>query len=294
MLSEDTRSKPLLRLTILAVVSVMLQGSASAPAMERYVAARTPGPMIAAATAGAATITEPGVERAISSWRRGARQSRTVVVLDSTVEAGIARLRAASPTFEEAWAQLETRKVPVLIGTREQLEDILPSNLRRGRGWAGLTVNWGYDDTLTRSVVALRMEWLRGVHGFPADGEAGSGSFDAALEKLLIHEVYGHLAPVVKTRNLRYHCADPRPGERHEESCVGQREQLILAEIEQGFESNLAASGAGVEPSEAGSAGPPSPTAGAYEEAPAGPEGSGGASSRLRRFWRAIPGVSRV
>jgi len=293
MRPKDTRSKPLLRLALLAAASVLVHGSSGARGVERYVAARTPGPLASPAVE-AAPIAAPGVERAISAWRRGARRGRAVVVLDSTVEAGIARLRTASPTFEEAWSQLETRKIPVLIGTREQLENVLPSNFRRGHGWAGLTVNWGFDDTLTRSVVALRLEWLRGVHGLAGDEEAGTEAFDAALEKLLIHEVYGHLTPVVKTRSLRYHCADPRPGERHEESCVGQREQLILDEIEHGTGSSPEGSGIEAEASEAAATGLPDAVNGEYEEASTGSAGSGGAPSRLRSLWHSIPGIPRA
>jgi len=171
------------------------------------------------------------VRRAMDEWSRGKRSARTLTILDPDIAASMGRLSEGSRTFAAAVEALESSGTPILVGTREQLAELLPGHLREGTGWVGVTLNWGLDGILTRSVVALRLEWLERVHrgrGIPASDD----SYDEALDHLVIHEIYGHLTPVVTVGKLGASCADPRPGERHADSCVGQRETEIRSELD--------------------------------------------------------------
>jgi hypothetical protein len=189
------------------------------------------GPVVPARSAApVAPIVVPAgpVRESLQAWRRRTSDSR-IQVVDSLLAARIDELRASAPSFATAWDQLERSRVPIVIGTRAQLEEILPADVRRSNGWAGMSVAWNgpYTRSLDRAAVAVRVDWLRQLH---QTYHTPPGAFEEALDGLIIHEVYGHLVPVVAARDAGKQCADPRGRQRLAESCVGKREQFLKAE----------------------------------------------------------------
>jgi hypothetical protein len=85
--------------------------------------------------------------------------------------------------------------------------------------------------------VAIRLDWLQGLH---TSFDNPEGVFFNALDELVIHEVYGHLVPIVTARDLRAGCADPHDYELADDSCVGRREQTIRDEISAGVGTPIA------------------------------------------------------
>lgn len=160
----------------------------------------------------------------IDGWKRG---QGGVQVLDSLLAERILLLRATAPSFEAAWLSLESSNVPIVIGTREQLQPFLPRMVRDSNGWAAITVSWGESRELSRSAVAVRIEWLRALHARYTTDDA---PFLAALDELIIHEVYGHLTPVVEHGSAAYTCPDPTATQSLADSCVGRRELSLRAE----------------------------------------------------------------
>ena len=55
--------------------------------------------------------------------------------------------------------------------------------------------------------------------------------FDADLDRILVHEIYGHSVPYLLAGNLSGRCADPKPGERPSEACSIRRENTVRAEL---------------------------------------------------------------
>jgi len=55
--------------------------------------------------------------------------------------------------------------------------------------------------------------------------------FEADLDRILVHELYGHAIPYLSAGDLSGRCADPKPGERPSESCSIRRENTIRAEL---------------------------------------------------------------
>jgi hypothetical protein len=51
------------------------------------------------------------------------------------------------------------------------------------------------------------------------------------LDRILIHEVYGHAIPYLLAGNLSGRCADPRQGERPSDACAIRRENAVRAEL---------------------------------------------------------------
>lgn len=187
----------------------------------------TPGGAIAAAgpldPPEASPAAEAALRERLEGWKRG---RDGVQILEPVLAERIARLREDSPSFDRAWRDLESRGAPVVIGTREQLAGVLPADIRRSNAWAGITVTWGGSE-LERSAVGIRLEWLRELHARFGNPEE---VFLEALDGLLIHEIYGHLVPVAEADDPRERCADPHPGERLAESCVGSRELALKRE----------------------------------------------------------------
>jgi hypothetical protein len=55
--------------------------------------------------------------------------------------------------------------------------------------------------------------------------------FEADLDRILVHEVYGHAIPYLLAGRLSGRCPDPLPGERAVEACSIQRENAVRAEL---------------------------------------------------------------
>lgn len=55
--------------------------------------------------------------------------------------------------------------------------------------------------------------------------------FEADLDRILVHEIYGHAVPYLLAGHLSGRCADPAPGERALSACSIQRENAVRAEL---------------------------------------------------------------
>ncbi len=102
-----------------------------------------------------------------------------------------------------------------------------------------------FDPTLLAEAVPLPLDGLRVdevvvVINLPliADVHARLGSLpgehDADLDRILVHEVYGHALPILLAGSLAGRCADPAPGQRASEACAIQRENDVRSELRLG------------------------------------------------------------
>ena len=55
--------------------------------------------------------------------------------------------------------------------------------------------------------------------------------FEADLDRIVVHELYGHAIPYLLAGDLSGRCADPRRGERPSESCSIRRENAVRTEL---------------------------------------------------------------
>ncbi len=78
------------------------------------------------------------------------------------------------------------------------------------------------------AVVVVNLQLLDELHG-----RRGSASIEKAadLDRILIHEIYGHAFPYLRVGNASGKCADPIAGERAENACSIQRENAVRAEL---------------------------------------------------------------
>lgn len=57
---------------------------------------------------------------------------------------------------------------------------------------------------------------------------------DMDLDRILVHEIYGHAIPYLLAGNLSGRCADPSPNERAVDACSILRENAVRAELRLG------------------------------------------------------------
>jgi hypothetical protein len=55
--------------------------------------------------------------------------------------------------------------------------------------------------------------------------------FEADLDRILVHEIYGHAVPYLLAGNLSGRCADPEPGDSVADACSIRRENAVRAEL---------------------------------------------------------------
>ncbi|MFW6078477.1 MAG: hypothetical protein ACODAE_02580 [Gemmatimonadota bacterium] len=159
-----------------------------------------------------------------------------VEVLDADLAERIESLSERSPTWRSAMAELRRGEFRVVVGdpagVRAGVEvlsryrtrhfgEVIP--LRDGRGG------------VTGAVVVVDVERVRRLverSGLP------ERVVDGDVERILIHELYGHVVPLARSRRLDGGCPDPGPGEPALSSCAIRRENRIRAEL--GLEMRVA------------------------------------------------------
>lgn len=63
-------------------------------------------------------------------------------------------------------------------------------------------------------------------------------AFEADVDRILIHEIYGHVVPLAASRSIEGGCPDPQPGQPAWTSCAIRRENVIRDEL--GLEPRVA------------------------------------------------------
>lgn len=129
--------------------------------------------------------------------------------------AGLDTIRANGFRVLVAAPEQVRRMVPELEGYRtEHFGEVLPL-----RDEAGALIG------AVVSVDVPRLERLFLAAGLPASILAGD------VDRILIHEVYGHVVPLSVSRQLSGGCPDPAPEEPALSSCAIRRENRIRAEL---------------------------------------------------------------
>jgi hypothetical protein len=81
---------------------------------------------------------------------------------------------------------------------------------------------------ITSVVVVVNLRLVQGVHDIRLSVRR---DFEADLDRILVHEVYGHAVPFLLAGDLSGRCADPRQGESAPDACSIRRENAVRAEL---------------------------------------------------------------
>lgn len=166
-------------------------------------------------------------------------------------QAGVAAgtLRASHPTLKArldqiaAGSALWRQAVDAAGKLGRRVLVLTPDQVRVARAPGGATE--AFDPALLAEAVPVpldghRVDEVVVVVNLPliADLHARLGSLpgehDADLDRILVHEVYGHALPILLAGSLAGRCADPAPGERASQACAIERENAVRSELRLG------------------------------------------------------------
>ncbi|HEY5218962.1 MAG TPA: hypothetical protein VIJ16_04090 [Gemmatimonadaceae bacterium] len=161
-----------------------------------------------------------------------------IAIGDSTIAATIVRMRKLSPAFDSAMMTLERSGIPVVIGTARQLRDQLPPGYEHVSGWQALTAvypltaNNAPGKAIEHVAVIVRLQDLRTALGAAAHTAEDTAAYNRYLERVIGHEIYGHLMPQLEYgKTAPIACDDPTSGADWYSACVMQRERHVMAEL---------------------------------------------------------------
>lgn len=161
---------------------------------------------------------------------------RTAVPLlttDPTLLAGLKRISRGSVLWREAFEAVRTTGGRVLVVT--------PADVRWSAGRRGQAL-MGFDpDELAEAVpivadqsqvsavvIVVNVRLVREKH----DARLSVlRDFEADLDRILVHEIYGHAVPYLLAGSLAGRCADPMRGESASDACAIRRENAVRAEL---------------------------------------------------------------
>jgi hypothetical protein len=86
----------------------------------------------------------------------------------------------------------------------------------------------GRDSTVPVVVVVVNLRLVHDVHDARLSVRR---DFEADLDRILVHEIYGHAVPYLLAGNLTGRCADPQPGQSASDACSIRRENAVRAEL---------------------------------------------------------------
>ena len=161
-----------------------------------------------------------------------------VEILDDYLASRIQRLEQRSPRFREAMAAARVGRIPVVIGTTAQvsarfadritISDRLPygqlGEFLVGRGTGSPEI---YFIAIRVPIDEIeKIPWRRGVLGSTARRWV-----DETVDAVLIHEMWGHMVPVLEAGDYSGKCDDPKRFQSVEKSCAMQRENALRREL---------------------------------------------------------------
>jgi hypothetical protein len=160
--------------------------------------------------------TQPVIERALKRIARGSATWREAV--DRLTAAG----RTAVILTPGEVVVREASGAPAVFDASEMAE-VSPVADRVGR--------------VSAVLVVVNVDRLLELHD-----RRGSliGEFEADLDRVLAHEVYGHAVPYLLGGHISARCPDPVPGQPAAEACAIRRENTIRAELRLGRRTDSA------------------------------------------------------
>lgn len=173
--------------------------------------------------------------------RVDAASTTAVLVRNQVLRDALARIARGSPSWREALLRVANDQRRVVVLTPDEVvvqpaegEQLVPFDRSALAEASPIADADGQVDTV---VVVVNVDGIRTVH---ERSRSLPGEFDADLERVLAHEVYGHAVPYLEAGHLAGRCADPAPGTPATTACAIQRENVIRAELRLGRRTDAA------------------------------------------------------
>ena len=148
---------------------------------------------------------------------------------DRLLRASLYRIGVGSALWREASARIFAGGGRVLVVTPSELRT---TGLRPGTFDPGMLAETipvaGRDSRIQLVVVVVNLRSIAEAHNARL---SVAREVEADLDRILVHEVYGHAIPYLLAGDLSGHCADPKRGERASTACSIRRENAVRAEL---------------------------------------------------------------
>jgi hypothetical protein len=162
-----------------------------------------------------------------------------------TIRASLDRIARGSALWRDSAETIGAKGGRVVVLTSDQVVVAdSPVSVQRDRfdggTLAGIAPVVKPDSSIQVVLVVINLELLNEAHrsqgSLPAE-------FETDLDRILIHEVFGHAMPYLLVGDLSGRCPDPSPGEAAAKACSIVRENLVRAEMRLGRRTDYGLSG---------------------------------------------------
>jgi hypothetical protein len=164
---------------------------------------------------------------------RADAQSSPVQTRNPTLQASLDRIAKRSTLWRSALESIREAGRRALVLTPDQVVATGGATAERGERFddtflAEVAPVTGPDGRVDVVLVVVNLALLQERHErlqlLPIE-------FDLDLDRILIHEVYGHAVPYLLAGRLSGRCPDPQPGTRAVDACSISRENAVRAEL---------------------------------------------------------------
>jgi hypothetical protein len=175
---------------------------------------------------------------------RGSVQDGSLHILHPYLAARLQLLESRSPRLQNEMNAIRQGHLPVVLATSGPLSEISHGVALRERmpdfrlGEFRVVHHPGRREVAAlvirvnlQQIVERQQRWLRSQASRHPSRPDAMTEFEAAVDAILIHEIWGHLIPVVLAGSPHARCPDPLPGQADLASCVLQRENELRQEI---------------------------------------------------------------
>ena len=157
-------------------------------------------------------------------------RARAILVMDGRIRSAIERLDQKSALWREALERVAHLDRRVLIVTPDRIVVTDGSGAMDafdGSTLAEVSPVSGSNGAIDAVMVVINVALLDSLHT-----RLGSSreEFEADVERVLAHEVYGHAIPYLLAGSMEGRCPDPRPGESAHDACSIRRENDVRRE----------------------------------------------------------------
>jgi hypothetical protein len=157
-------------------------------------------------------------------------RARAIIAIDERIRSAIERLEKKSALWRDALERVADLDRRVLIVTPDRIvvrEGSGAMDAFDGSTLAEVSPVPGSNGAIDAVMVVINVALLDSLHA-----RLGSSpqEFEADVERVLAHEVYGHAIPYLLAGSVEGRCPDPRPGESAQDSCSIRRENDVRRE----------------------------------------------------------------
>lgn len=195
---------------------------------------------VALAAVGIALWAETPLAQSPSSPPADPAPTAPLLTRNPTFQASLDRIATGSALWRDALEEVRLKGRHALIVTSDKVL-VADTPGKRGTEAFDETVlaevaPVPHDDSQVHVVlVVVNLALLENIH---RERRSLPSEFNADLDRILVHEIYGHALPYLQAGDLSGRCADPTPDQRASDACSIRRENAVRAELGLGRRSS--------------------------------------------------------